>query len=60
MRGVIKVVTQEEFDMEMAKLKPQYFAAFPDKDPATKQEAAPVADTVTAVVVAEGNAVASK
>ncbi len=60
MRGVIKVVSQEEFDLEMAKLKPQYFAAFPEKDPSTKKEAASVADTATAVVVAQGNAVASK
>jgi cytochrome c oxidase subunit 2 len=37
MRGVIKVVTQEEFDAEMAKTKPNYFAAFPEKDPATNQ-----------------------
>jgi cytochrome c oxidase subunit 2 len=39
MRGVIKVVSQEEFDMEMAKTKPAYYAAFPDKDPATKAAA---------------------
>jgi cytochrome c oxidase subunit II len=36
MRGVIKVITQEEFDAEMAKTKPNYYAAFPDKDPANK------------------------
>ncbi len=45
MRGVIKVVTQEEFDMEMAKLKPNYFVAFPDKDPSNKPQAAPAADS---------------
>lgn len=39
MRGVIKVVTQEEFDVEMAKTKPNYYAAFPDKDPAATQTA---------------------
>jgi len=55
MRGVIKVVSQEEFDVELAKLKPQYFAAFPDKDPATKAEAtAAPADTATAAVVTTG------
>lgn len=43
MRGVIKVVTQEEYDAEMAKTKPNYYAAFPEKDPSNK-EAAPAAD----------------
>jgi cytochrome c oxidase subunit 2 len=55
MRGVIKVVTQEEFDAELAKLKPNYYAAFPDKDPASqKPAAAPAADTTkpaTAAVI---------
>jgi cytochrome c oxidase subunit 2 len=54
MRGVIKVVSQEEFDLEMIKVKPNYFAAFPEKDPSTKQPASPVADTAkpaTAAVV---------
>jgi cytochrome c oxidase subunit II len=37
MRGVIKVVTQEEFDVEMAKTKPNYYAAFPDKDPSNAE-----------------------
>lgn len=37
MRGVIEVVTQEEFDAEMAKIKPNYLAAFPDKDPANQR-----------------------
>lgn len=41
MRGVIKVVTQEEFDVEMAKLKPNYYAANPDKDPANQAAPAP-------------------
>jgi cytochrome c oxidase subunit 2 len=53
MRGVIKVVTQEEFDMEMAKTKPNYYAAFPDKDPSAKQPvvADSTANAATAVVV---------
>lgn len=34
MKGVIQVVTQSEFDEWMAKQKPYYYAAFPDKDPA--------------------------
>ena len=33
MRGVIIVDTQEEFDRWMASRKPNYYAAFPDKDP---------------------------
>lgn len=49
MRGVIEVVTQEEFDVEMAKLKPNYFAVFPDKDPSNKKPA--VSDSATAQVV---------
>ncbi|MBS1748129.1 MAG: cytochrome c oxidase subunit II [Bacteroidetes bacterium] len=44
MKGIIKVVTQEEFDIWMAQQKPNYYAAFPDKDPANKT-AAPAADT---------------
>jgi cytochrome c oxidase subunit II len=33
MRGVIVVETQEEFDRWLFSKKPQYYAAFPDKDP---------------------------
>ncbi len=33
MKGIIQVVDQEEYDLWMAKQKPQYFVAFPDKDP---------------------------
>jgi len=36
MRGVIVVVTQPEFDAWMAQQKPNYYAAFPEKDPANK------------------------
>ncbi len=49
MRGIIKVVSQEEYDMELAKIKPNYFAAFPDKDPAKGVDAAPVGDSTDAV-----------
>ncbi|MBA4197946.1 MAG: cytochrome c oxidase subunit II [Chitinophaga sp.] len=38
MRGVIEVVTQEEYDAWMAKQKPKYLAVFPDKDPANKKD----------------------
>jgi cytochrome c oxidase subunit II len=44
MRGVIVVETQEEFDVWLAKKKPQYLVANPDKDPS-----APKADTVKVV-----------
>ncbi len=50
MRGVIKVVTQEEYDMEMAKTKPNYFAAFPDKDPAAAKPAATDSSAAPAAV----------
>lgn len=40
MKGIIEVVTQEEFDAWMAKQKPNYFVANPDKDPAANQPAA--------------------
>lgn len=33
MRGVVEVVDQEEFDVIMAKQKPRYLLAFPEKDP---------------------------
>jgi len=41
MRGVIVVDTQEEFDAWIAGKKPQYYVAFPDKDPS-----APKADSL--------------
>lgn len=36
MRGEIVVETQEEYDVWLAGKKPQYYAAFPDKDPSVK------------------------
>src|SRR6478752_1637776 len=39
MRGTIEVLEQEDFDAQMAKMKPQYLAAFPDKDPANVKPA---------------------
>jgi cytochrome c oxidase subunit 2 len=45
MKGIVEVVTQEEFDAWMAKQKPYYYSAFPDKDPANqKTEATTVAE----------------
>lgn len=37
MKGIIVVVTQEEFDVWLAQQKPNYYAAFPDKDPSNKK-----------------------
>lgn len=54
MRGVIEVVTQEEFDMEMAKIKPNYYAAFPDKDPANQKAVTPATDSAKTVSMAGG------
>jgi cytochrome c oxidase subunit 2 len=33
MKGVIEVVTQAEYDLWMAQQKPNYYVAFPDKEP---------------------------
>ncbi len=44
MKGQIEVVTQPEYDEWMAKQKPQYYTAFPDKDPANV--AKPVTDSM--------------
>ena len=49
MKGVIEVVDQEEFDAIMAKQKPYYYTAFPEKDPSAA--AAPTDTTVVAAVV---------
>lgn len=48
MRGVIEVVTQEEFDLWMMKQKPQYLVAHPDKDPANQKPAGTPAGDSTA------------
>ncbi len=37
MKGIIEVVTQDEFDVWMAQQKPNYYTAFPDKDPSGKK-----------------------
>ncbi len=49
MRGVIVVETQEEFDAWMAGKKPQYYMAFPDKDPAAKKDTAAAKTPLAAV-----------
>ena len=49
MRAVITVVTEQEFDEMMAKQKPAYYNAFPDKDPANAAKAVVVSDTAKVV-----------
>ncbi|MCK9401932.1 MAG: cytochrome c oxidase subunit II [Chitinophagaceae bacterium] len=39
MKGIIDVVDQEEYDVWIAKQKPQYLVTFPDKDPSNAQSA---------------------
>ena len=61
MKGVIEVVTQEEYDLWLAKQKPNYFAAYPDKDPANQKKVIPVADSAkTATAKAEITAISKK
>jgi cytochrome c oxidase subunit 2 len=48
MKGIIEVVEQEEYDLWLAKQKPQYYTAFPDKDPEAAKAAAEAAKTATA------------
>ena len=56
MKGVIEVVDQEEFDAIMAKQKPYYYTAFPEKDPS----AAPAAAADTTVVASVVSTVVKK
>jgi cytochrome c oxidase subunit 2 len=57
MKGVIEVVTQAEFDAWMAKQKPAFFAAYPEKDPSNQKPATPVSDTTksTAKTIVSAN-----
>jgi cytochrome c oxidase subunit 2 len=48
MKGIIEVVDQEEYDMWMAKQRPQYFTAFPEKDPTSVPVKADSTSKVTA------------
>ena len=50
MRGTIVVESQEEYDTYLATQKPQYYAAFPDKNPNKPKVTAPV-DSVKTVAV---------
>lgn len=49
MRGTIVVETQEEFDRWMVSQKPQYYAAFPDKDPTKPKTDTPQTKPIAAV-----------
>jgi len=50
MKGIIEVIDQEEFDAVMAKQKPYYYTAFPEKDPSAAADT-----TVTAAVTKKIN-----
>jgi cytochrome c oxidase subunit 2 len=47
MRGQIIVETQEEYDLWMAKQKPKFFLAFPDRDPDNLKKKADTSQTAT-------------
>ncbi len=38
MKGIINVVTQQEYDAWSVSQKPTYFSAFPEKDPSAKPQ----------------------
>jgi len=54
------VVTQPEFDEWMAKQKPAYYAAYPDKDPANMKPAVPVTSTDSSKSTASVNPLPTK
>ncbi len=56
MKGVIQVVTQPEFDLWIAQQKPNYYVAFPDKDPSNNA----VVNTVDSSATTKKNMVATK
>ena len=59
MKGLIKVVSKEEFILWQAKQKAAYVTAFPEKDPANQQpQAKPAADSAQAAVGAAKQTVA--
>ncbi len=60
MRGVIEVVSQEEFDVWMAQQKPNYYAVFPDKDPSIKKPQLQADSTKATAAVNSAAAVKTK
>ncbi len=55
MKGVIEVVTQTEYDEWMAKQKPAYLAAFPEKDPTNHKSPTPISDSAGAAATTTAN-----
>ena len=55
MRGTIVVESQEDFDLWMAKQKPKYYLAFPDKDPNAKKAVPDTTTKIAAVVPQKAN-----
>ena len=53
MKGIVEVVTQEEYDMWMAKQKAQYLVAFPEKDPSNVPAASSATDSTAKTAVAK-------
>ena len=54
MRGIVEVVTQEEFDVWMAQQKSNYYTVFPDKDPSNKKPQLQTDSTKTTAATANG------
>ena len=50
MKGLIKVVTQQEYEVWEITQKPYYYSAFPEKDPSAKPAAAPADSTKQAAL----------
>ncbi|MEO5990074.1 MAG: hypothetical protein ABIP68_00440 [Ferruginibacter sp.] len=51
MRGVVTVVSVEDYNKWMKEHKPEYFSLFPDKDP-TKKKTEQVSDTTSVAIAA--------
>lgn len=51
MKGLVEVVTEEEYNAWIAKQKPYYFAAFPELDPSSKPVSPAANDSITKVTV---------
>ena len=57
MKGIVKVVTQQEFDLWLAAQKPKYYESFPEKDPNFRPNAAATDTTkATAALKSSGGA----
>lgn len=59
MKGVVEVVTQEEYDLWLAKQKPSYLSAFPEPAAPTPAVAAPAKDSAKTAAVKTPGAVAT-